>query len=333
LRKYIVIAIKLLVLGLLLVWIANSFSRDDWNALVQQKKNWGLLAISLVVVLGAHVLSFLRWHVFVQALQVPFTMTEAVRLGFLGNLFNFVSLGAVGGDLFKAIAAARQAGRKRPEIIASVLVDRALGLLGLVIVAAVSLQIFSGSLSNSLDWIRRGAWVFASIGIGSLALIAFAGHRLPVTWLSRIPGIGHTLHRMASAGMLFEGKPILVMLLVGMSCAVHMILTFGMYLVSIALYANAPSLTDHFLTVPTSFAVAALPLTPGGVGVQEMALSKMFEELPNLPEGFSGLIVAAMYRLETIVVAAVGGIYYVLGANEINKLKKEAEQEANQGLS
>jgi len=328
LRKYIFLTIKLLVLGLLLVWIATSFKRDDWHALVQQQKNWGLLAMSLVAVLGAHIISFLRWHVFVHALQVPFTMTEAIRLGFLGNLFNFVSLGAVGGDLFKAIAAARQAGRKRPEIIASVLVDRALGLLGLVIVAAVSLQIFSESLSNTLDWIRCGAWVFAAIGIGSLALVVFAGHRLPVKWLNHVPGIGHTLHRMASAGMLFEGKPILVLVIIGMSCAVHLILTFGMFLVSIALYTDAPSLADHFLTVPPSFAAAALPLTPGGVGVQEMAVAKLFKELPNLPEGFSGLIVAAMYRLELIVVAAIGGIYYVFGAVEINKLKQEAQQEA-----
>ncbi len=313
--------------------MANSFGRDDWNALVQQKKNWGLLAISLSAVLGANILSFLRWHVFVHALQVPFTIREAVRLGFLGNLFNFVSAGAVGGDLFKAIAAARQAGRKRPEVIASVLVDRALGLLGLVIVAAVSLQVFSGNLSSTLDWIRRGAWIFASIGIGSLVLIAFAGHRLPVQWLNRVPGIGHTLHRMALAGMFFEGKPALVVLLVGMSCVVHIILTIGMYLVSIALYSNAPSLADHFLTVPTSFAAAALPISPGGVGVQEMAVTKLFEELPNLPDGFSGLIVAAMYRLEMIVVAAVGGIYYFFGATEINKLKKEAEQEVGQTAS
>ncbi len=327
-RKYIVISIKLFVLGLLLVWIATSFKRDEWNALVQQQKNWGLLATSLVVVLAANVLSFLRWHVFVHALQVPFTMIEAIRLGFLGNLFNFVSLGAVGGDLFKAIAAARQAGRKRPEVIASVLVDRALGLLGLVIVAAVSLEVFSGSLSNTLEWIRRGAWIFVAIGIGCLALVVFAGHRLPVKWLNRVPGIGHTLHRMASAGMLFEGRPILVVVLIGMSCVVHSILTFGMYLVSIALYTNAPTLADHFLVVPPSFAAAALPLTPGGVGVQEMAVAGLFKELPTHPDGFSGLIVAAMFRLELIVVAAVGGIYYVFGASEINKLKLQAEREA-----
>lgn len=332
-RKYIVIAIKLLVLGVLLVLMAKSFGRDDWNALVQQKKNWGLLAVSLGAVLGANILSFIRWHVFVQALQVPFTIKEAIRLGFLGNLFNFVSAGAVGGDLFKAIAAARQAGQKRPEVIASVLVDRALGLLGLVIVAAVSLQVYSGTLSNTLDWVRRCAWIFASIGIGSLALVVFAGHRLPLKWLNHVPGIGHTLHRMASAGMFFEGKPLLVTLLVAMSCVVHIILTIGMYLVSIALYSDAPSLTDHFLTVPASFAAAALPISPGGVGVQEMAVTKLFEELPNLPDGFSGLIVAAMYRLEMIVVAAIGGIYYFFGASEINKLKKEAEQEASQSVS
>ena len=328
LRKYILITIKLFVLSLLLLWIAKTFKQEDWDALVHQKKNWGLLAASLILVLAANVLSFFRWHVFVHALEVPFTVREAIRLGFLGTLFNFVSLGAVGGDLFKAIAAARQAGRKRTEVIASVLVDRALGLLGLVIVAAISLQMFIGILTPTLDWIRRGAWLFSAIGLGSLALVVFAGHRLPVKWLNHVPGIGHTLHRMASAGMIFEGRPFLVASLVAMSCMVHSILTYGMYLVSIALYTNAPTLADHFLTVPPSFAAAALPLTPGGVGVQEAAIVKLFKELPNLPNGFSGLAVAAMFRLEGILVAAIGGIYYVFGATEIKKIKKQAEEEA-----
>lgn len=325
-RKYLTISLQLVVLGLILYWISQSLDRNHWNTLVQQKKDWNLLAVSLGIVLAANVISFLRWYVFVHALQVPFTMIEAIRLGFLGNLFNLVSFGAVGGDVFRAIAAAMKAGKKRPEVVASVLVDRALGLLGLVIVAAVSLQSFGGTLSPNMEWIRRGAWIASAIGIACLTLIAFAGHHLPMQLLQRIPGIGNTLFRMASAAMLFEGRPFLVVILIGMSCFIHSILTIAVYLISVSLYsyAGSPTLPEHFLTVPTSFAAAALPLTPGGIGVQEMAVINLFKELPSLPASYSALIVALVYRLQGIVVAVIGGIYYFFGSKEIKKIQDEA---------
>lgn len=323
-RKFLVIAVKFAVLGLILVWIIRSFEEKDWHALVQQPKNWRILFVSLIVVLVAHIVSFLRWSIFIRALQVPISVTESLRLGFLGNLFNFVSPGAVGGDLFKAIAAAKQVPGKRAEVVASVLVDRALGLLGLVLVAAICLQVFGANLSPTLDWIRRAAWMFSLIGLGCLGLVVFVGHHLPTHWLHRIPFVGEIVFRMASAGMLFEGRPRLVLELLGMSCIVHSLLTLGMYCVSVGLYAETPSLMEHFITVPPAFAAAALPLTPGGVGVQEMAIATLFEELPRLPKEFSALIVAVVYRLNLVIIAAIGGIYYILGAREIRSLQEEA---------
>ncbi len=324
LQKYLILAAKFAVLGLILFWIVRSFEEKHWHALLNQPKHWGLLFISLIVVLSAHIISFLRWSIFVRNLDVSISVTESLRLGFLGNLLNFVSLGAVGGDLFKAIAAAKQVPGKRAEVVASVLVDRALGLLGLVIVAAVSLQLFGRDLSPTLDWIRRGAWLLASIGVGSLMLVVFVGHHLPTHLLHRIPFIGGIAYRMTSAGMLFEGRPRLVLELMALSCIVHSMLTIGMYCISLGLYSDTPSLMEHFLTVPPAFAAAALPLAPGGLGVQEMAIAKLFDELPNLPTNFSGLIVAVVYRLNLVIIAAIGGVYYILGAREIQSLQEEA---------
>lgn len=325
-RKHLLSSLKYIILALVLYWIVASINPEDIKALREQNLHWGLIFASFSVILIANLLSFVRWYFFVRALQVPFTLIEAIRLGFLGNMFNAVFFGAVGGDLFRAIAAAKQAGTKRPEVIASVLVDRALGLLGLVLVAALSLQFYSGALSANMDWIRRGAWIASLAGIVGLLLITFAGHHLPIQLLNRIPGIGHTLHRMAKAGMLFEGRPMLVLLLIGMSLLIHSLLTVGVYYTSIAIYAQAPSLAEHFMTVPPAFAVAALPLSPGGIGVQEMAMEKLFEELPSLPAGFKGLIVAAMFRIETVFITLIGGIYYAIGASEINRLKKETQK-------
>jgi uncharacterized membrane protein YbhN (UPF0104 family) len=60
-------------------------------------------------------------------------------------------------------------------------------------------------------------------------------------------------------------------------------------------------------------AAATLPLTPGGVGVQEVAMAGLFHEVAGVPDGYSGLIVAAMYRVILIAVAAFGAVVYFSG--------------------
>ena len=104
--KHAIEAIKWLVLCAIVVWVALKFPQKDWDLLVQQPKNWWVLLLALAMVLLANIISFWRWQGLLLALQVPISFFETVRLGFLGVAFNTVSAGSVGGDLFKAIAAA-----------------------------------------------------------------------------------------------------------------------------------------------------------------------------------------------------------------------------------
>lgn len=293
-------------------WIGSSYHRSDWDALVDADKRWPLLIVAFFLVLGGHIVSFARWFFFVRTLGVTFSLWEAIRLGFLGNLFNFVSLGAVGGDLFKAIAASRHTPGKRTEVAVSVLVDRAIGLLGLLIVVALSLQIHWVILSTNLKYIHFGAWLFSGLGLFSLALVTALGDRLLPAWVNQLPVVGRTVYRAARAGLLFYKKPGLVLLMVLMSCLVHAFLTLGMLMVSKSLfYDSSPGIGEHFMVVPPAFAAAALPLTPGGIGVQEVAVSKLFEELPGSYSPFSGLLVATLYRALLILVAGIGGLLYL----------------------
>ncbi|MFO0924373.1 MAG: lysylphosphatidylglycerol synthase transmembrane domain-containing protein [Pirellulales bacterium] len=323
--KRIVAIIKLAILAAILFWLFKSFPSEHWKTLAEQPKNWGWLGFALSAVMAANLISFLRWRLLVRALDVPFTVVDAIRLGFLGCLFNLVSAGSVGGDLFKAIAAARKAEKKRPEVVGSVIVDRAVGLLGLVMVAAFSLQFLATeSLSEKMEWIRQGAWALSAVGIVGLGVIVFFGKWLPLSWLSKMPFVGHAFYRMAHAGLIFYGRGKLVCVMLAISLAVHSCLTLSTYWVSTSLYAESPSLREHFLVIPPAMAAGALPLTPGGLGVQEAAIQKLFEQLPNPPEHFSGLVTAAMYRLLTFVVAGVGAIYYFFGAQDLQWIRKNS---------
>lgn len=305
--------IKLGLLVAILAWIVGNFPKKDWELLVAQDKHWGLLVCALLGVLVSHLITFWRWRTLVAALDVPLKLIDAIRLGFLGTMLNMVSVGAIGGDLFKAIAAARLTHKRRTEVVTSVLVDRAVGLLGLVIVACVSL-FFARELSLNLRWIRGGATFLSILGLSGLAAIVVAGHRLPLQWLQRVPWVGHSLYRVSTACLVFQGRPRLVLQMLLSTLCVHSLLTCSTWLISSALYERPPDLAQHFQAIPPAFAAAALPLTPGGLGIQEVAIDRLFQEVADIPVGFSGLIVATMYRVILIVIAALGAVVYFTGS-------------------
>jgi hypothetical protein len=106
----------------------------------------------------------------------------------------------------------------------------------------------------------------------------------------------------------------LVLQLLASTFCVHLLLTSSTWLISSALYERPPSISQHFQAVPPAFAAAALPLTPGGLGVQEVAVDQLFREVKDIPDEFSGLIVATTYRVILIALAIVGAIVYFTGS-------------------
>jgi uncharacterized membrane protein YbhN (UPF0104 family) len=282
------------------------------------------LALAFALVLVETVVSFLRWMILVRALGIPLSYAESIRLGFLGYLFNLVSAGSVGGDLFKALAVSRNRESKRPELLASVLMDRVVGLVGLIIVACISLEFFAPeSLPTTLQYIRRGALLAAAVSLSGLIAIVIFGRHLPLRWLKKIPWVGNSLRRMATAGLIFDGRPGLLFSVLAISVVVHFGLTGSMCMISSALYSNPPTVAQHFVVIPPAVVAGALPLTPGGLGLQEGAIDQLFRDIPGVDKQFSGLVVAAMYRLMTFCVAGIGAVYYFSGFGQPDPKRKD----------
>ena len=78
-----------------------------------------------------------RWFALVRVIEPRFTLGPAFLLGFIGNVFNLVIPGAVGGDLIKAAYLVRM-DINRTQAVASMVIDRILGLLGLFLLAGVA---------------------------------------------------------------------------------------------------------------------------------------------------------------------------------------------------
>ncbi len=68
---------------------------SDYEAFWSRPKRWEFLALAQVLALSAITIGIVRWWGLVRAFGIPFEIHEALRLGFLGYLLNFVSLGSV----------------------------------------------------------------------------------------------------------------------------------------------------------------------------------------------------------------------------------------------
>src|SRR5262249_38520042 len=56
--------------------------------------------------------TFWRWYVLVRAQDLPFRLSDAFRLGFIGYFFNTFLPGSIGGDFVKAACIAREQSRR-----------------------------------------------------------------------------------------------------------------------------------------------------------------------------------------------------------------------------
>ncbi len=328
-KKRLITALKFGVPLAIILWLLASVSPEQFQELRQRPKNWPLLAVSLVLVFTAIALSFLRWFLLVRALHLQFRLLDAFRLGFLGYLFNFISAGAVGGDLFKAFFIARTQPGRRPEAVATVLVDRMIGLYALLLLT--SGLILSGAITHNsrelhaLSRMTLGATAVGAIGILMLMVPGFTSGAVS-EFLTGLPRIGSVLGKLITAVRIYRKRWPTLFVAVAMSLGVHTLLASAIYLIATALFVSVPTLAEHLIIVPLSMVAGALPFTPAGFGAFELAIKELYAIVPAAQHiDVVAVLVALVYRLMTIIVATIGMVIYWSSKSEVQQLMADAE--------
>ena len=336
-KKYLVWLLKMgLAVGIIafLLWQAGRQDPEQFRRLWDRQKDWSALTAGFGIAMFALCLTFVRWYVLVRALDIPFRLRDAFRLGFLGYLLNFVGAGAVGGDLFKAVFIAREQPQRRTEAVATVALDRICGLYFLLVVA--TLAILLGDMSHAGKVVAGACQVTllataaGTVVVGLLLLLPLREGPL-LQWLRHLPKVGPVLGRLIEAFRIYRRKPGTLVLVAAMSLAVHMLIPLAVYLLARALVAHPPTLAAHYVVVPFSCCAAALP-TPGGLGTFELAMDQLYKWVSN-GACTEGLIVALAYRLITIVIACIGGVYYLACRREVKAIMAAAQAEQAPSLA
>jgi len=314
LKKILITLLKILLSAGILAWLAVAAKNDDaFGDLARRAPGfqWGLLAGACACCAAAVVITLIRWYCLVRALEMPFELREALRLGFLGYLFNLAPMGIVGGDLLKAVMLARQHRNRRAQAFATVAVDRVIGLYMLFVVASAAI-VLTGFWRHPLAQIRYiCVFSLAVTGLSSagLAALFFPGAskgRLSAR-LGRLPYVGQALEHLIEAVRMYRHRMPVLLASAAMSVAVHSLFTVGIYLLTLGIYAGnvqGLSLKYQFIVVPLSSATGVIPLVAGPM---EVVLDFLYAQVFGLNKR-QGFVVALGYRIITLLIAMVGAM-------------------------
>jgi uncharacterized protein (TIRG00374 family) len=282
--------------------------------------NVGPLSVAVVLLVGGILLTFVRWHALVRAQGLPFSLVNAVRLGLVGYYFNTFLPGSVGGDIVKAAGIARQQSR-RTVAVATVMLDRVIGLWGLCWVVALLGGTFwiagylPGNKEEFFKVVVASAW---AIGVVTVALWVLLGH-LPA-WraqrfagrLERIPKVGGSLAELWRAVWMYrlQGKTVFVAVVLAIIGHIGFVMVF--YFSALTLVPDSsqlPSAFEHYLIIPMGMAFQAVFFTPGGVGGGEAAFGWLYQQIGYSPDW--GVVGSLVQRVISWGVGLVGYLVYL----------------------
>ncbi len=320
--------------------IAYLFSRMDLqglNAVLRESlTRWPWLLGGAMICFVCLYIGVIRWKIILDGRGLRMAWGRVFSVFFIGQFFNAFMFGSTGGDLARAFYAAQETNHKKTEAVATVLIDRMIGLVLLDFIALVMLFArapfyINHPVTHVPALIMLGMNLLTVIGLVVLFNIHRFQHWPLFRRIANHAVIGPIFRRTfisiffyrRKTGVLF--KTILLSLIAHLLCIVECYCLGRSFQIHLGLIA-------YLTVIPLILAIAALPITPGGLGIREGLAVALFA---TLGIGITqSLPLALMLYLISVVWSLFGGIIFLgytastghTAHEELQKLRQEASR-------
>ena len=301
-------AFKLAVSSILLVVLFRQVDGDKlWVSARQASAPWLLVALTVYFV---NVLACTwRWRLLLDAQGVQVGGRALLGSFLVALFFNNFLPSNIGGDVIRIRDTARQAGSKTLATTV-VLVDRAIGLMGLVLVAALSATIIGGAGRAATPVWPSVLWAGFLLGAAASAPAVLApegfGRLLQPLTVFHPEWVGSRIEKFTSVLSRFRDRPAALAGCFGGAVFVQASIVVFFFIVTYALHLRV-AFGDLAVIVPLSFVVQMLPVSLNGFGVREATFAFYFRGIGQPIESavLMSLVAAALVMLFSLSGAAV----------------------------
>jgi uncharacterized protein (TIRG00374 family) len=283
--------------------VADAFARTAWP--------W--VALACLLVLADRALMAQRWLALCSPIARRPPAGALLRIFFVSTFLGSFLVQSVGSDAVRTWRLAR-AGAPASQALASVLLDRLLGVVSILVAAVAGAALAPGVLRQPAI-----AWAFVAAAAGSLIslLVVFSPHvdglvRRAVGRASA-GGVRDRIGRLLDALSAYRAAHGLLAGVLAASIAVQVLRILQAWMLGRSLGLEAP-MAAYFAFIPIILLVMLLPITVNGFGVSQWAFVWMF--------GRAGVPAADAFTLSVLFVALglvgnlPGGLLYIFGTRE-----------------
>lgn len=305
-------AIRVIVaLAVFAVLLWRSDPAEVGQALAGVSPIWILAAVALVLIDRA--LMAYRWI----ALLTPLTpgtrppTRTLLRIFFVSTFVGTFLPASIGSDAVRAWSLSRD-GVTKSESIASVLMDRLLGVIGIVIMAVVGLALAPQLLSieGPLSWIVPVSMAAAAVGclVGLAVVFSTTLAKAVDRGIERVPAgrVAQGLTRLTQALRAYRAHHGMLSAVLLASVGVQIMRIIQAWFLGLSLGMTF-GLVAYFAFVPVILIVMLLPITVNGIGTSQLAFQALFG---FTPEAFA---LSVLFVALGIVGNLPGAVLYAAG--------------------
>jgi len=284
----------------LMVWL---LSRQDWSEIWGNIGQIGLSRFLLAVglLMGSRFAISLRWYALLRGAGEPASYRASLKITFAGLFANNFLPSTVGGDGVR-LAGGLQAGWRGAVLAASLVMDRLVGMFGM----ATFLPFTLPKVLNyySLTGILAGSPVmaFSATGAGDAPQGSFLRNLIKRVW-GFVARIWQTI-------LLWVRQPKSLVLPILYNYA-HVLLTFAMIWVILQGLGSPLTFLETGGLWAAVYFISLLPISIGGLGLQEWAIWFAFHQIGGVGEAHS-LTLALLYRT-LMMLSSLPGAAFVSG--------------------
>ena len=279
-RRRLLFTIKALVsLGLLWLLLSGVDIARVWQTARTASPAWMAAALALYFVMC--VVSAWRWLVLLRAQDVQLPLPRLLGSFLVATFFNNFLPSNIGGDVVRIGDTARAAGSKTLATTV-VLLDRGIGLLGLVLVAALGATLSADAAVTAVFGGPAGLWLMLLAGLLLASPLVLAPGRVTtlLTPLARLhrEWVTERIGRLTAALGRLRGRPgaLLLCFIGGVLVQLTLVAFYG----AVARGLDIPiALSQLAVLVPLSFIVQMMPVSVNGFGVREATFTLYFSRI------------------------------------------------------
>ena len=295
----------------LLFYLARS-GAIDWSAFSGLLEHWLISLAALVLLLTIAFLASWRFWYLLKPIGVRLPLFTAIKITLTGFFFSVFLPGTSGGDLVRIYYTSRLKRGMLTETATVILIDRMFSIFALLLMP-VLVAPFSVGLLASVKSLQILLWTSTAVAIlipASLFLFSkelVRNSRIFSTG-SKSTKIRSYLDRILNTLSNYRDHQSILRNAVIISFSIQAILVVVMLLL-IEATNQAGVVHDMIILIPFGLMANALPFTPGGLGVGELAFDNLFA-LAGLTGGVEALVA---WRILTTLIDLSGLVFFIQG--------------------